>query len=291
MKRQNLSVFAVLLMSLVGSLFTSPARAETNNGVTCGLFDGIDEPGAINWPVNGNLYYCGDTPQPDAAGVSEVWNGAQGATGQVAGSQSVPFLRQVFTKTGVEVYVFGTIADFNKYFGTNLTPPPGTDAAGLTTKPGQLPNHSKPVTAIFQHAASINTNPSRLLIILQTTNHEMGHEMDRYYKYPSTHSANYLTAVNYDIAAINQMTCLGVFSGIGLPASTVQQVCSLNKTNWKRMQSLWPYDTSADEFFANVFAAQSPGGSVNEALGVIIHNFFLYTISYEQGLRTNTGTP
>jgi hypothetical protein len=289
--KNRVSPIVLMLLLVTCGVITRPAMAETNNGVTCGLFDGIDETGAINWPVNGNLYYCGDTPGPDAAGVSEAWNGAQGATNQVAGSQSVPFLRQVFTKTGVEIYVFGTIADFNKYFDTNITPPPGFDAAGLTTKPGQLPHHAGPVTAIFQHAPSINTNPSRLLIILQTTNHEMGHEMDRYYKYPSTHSQNYLTAVNLDIANLNQMSCLGVFSGTGLPASTIQKVCSVNTTNWKRMQSLWPYDTSADEFFANVFAAESPGGPVNEALGVIIFNHFPYTVSYEQGLRTGTIKP
>lgn len=289
--KNKLSLMILMLLFVMLGVVAQPAIAETSNGVTCGLFDGIDEPGAINWPVNGNLYYCGDTPGPDSSGVSEVWNGAQGATGLVSGNQAIPFLRQVFTKTGVEVYVFGTIADFNKYFDTNITPPPGMDAAGLTTKPGQLPHHTGPVTAIFQHAPSINTNPSRLLIILQTTNHEMGHEMDRYYKYPSTHSQNYLTAVNLDIANLNQMSCLGVFSGSGLPGPTVQQVCSTPSTNWKRMRSLWPYDTSADEFFANAFAAQSPGGSVNEPLGVIIHNFFLYTVSYEQGLRTGTGTP
>jgi len=291
MKRHNLSVLAVLLMSLVGGLFTSAARAETNNGVTCGLFDGIDEPGAIHWPVNGNLYYCGDTFAPDAAGVSVVWNASQVATGQVVGKQVIPFLRQVFTNTGVEVYVFGTIADFNKYFGTNTTPPAGTDAAGLTTKPGQLPHHSGPVTAIFQHAPSINTSPSRLLILAQTTNHEMGHQMDRYYNYPSTHSANYLNAVNLDIAYLNKQTCLGVFGGSGLTTAQLQHVCSLSLTNWKRMQYLWPYDTTADEFFANVFAAQSPAGSVNESLGVIINNHFTYTISYEHGLRTGTGKP
>jgi hypothetical protein len=291
MKSKNLSLLAAMLLFLTGGLFTPPGHAETNNGVTCGLFDGIDEPGAIHWPVNGNLYYCGDTPAPDAAGVSVVWNAAQGSTGQMVGKQVVPFLRQVFTKTGVQVYVFGTINDFNKYFGTSITPPPGTDAAGLTTKPGQLPNHAGPVTAIFQHAPSINTSPERLLIIAQTTNHEMGHEMDRYYKYPSTHSANYLTAVNLDIANLNNQTCLGVFGGTGLSASVIQQVCSLNLTNWKRMQYLWRFDTQADEFFANVFAAESPGGVVNEPLGAIIVNHFMYTISYENGLRTGTGTP
>jgi len=119
----------------------------------------------------------------------------------------------------------------------------------------------------------------------------MGHEMDRYYKYPSTHSGNYLNAVNLDIAYLNTLTCLNVFGGSGLTASTIQHVCSLSMTNWKRMQYLWPYDTTADEFFANVFAAQSPGGSVNEPLGVIIYNRFLYTLSYERGLRTGTGKP
>jgi hypothetical protein len=291
MRSHTGSIFAVLLLFFTGSLFPSPAQAETNNGVTCGLFDGIDEPGAIHWPVNGNLYYCGDTPQPDAAGVSVVWNAAQGSTDQMVGKQVVPFLKQVFTNTDVEVYVFGTIADFNKYFDTNITPPPGTDAAGLTTKPGQLPHHAGPVTAIFQHAPSINTSPSRLLILAQTTNHEMGHEMARYYKYPSTGSANYLNAVKLDIAYLNQQTCLGVFAGSGLTTAQLQHVCSLNMANWKRMQYLWPYDTSADEFFANVFAATSPGGSVNESLGVIINNHFMYTISYEHGLRTGTGKP
>jgi hypothetical protein len=88
----------LMLVLIAGGLFTSAAYATTRNGVTCGLFDSIDA-GAIHWPVNGNLYYCGDTPSSDAAGVSVVWNAAQGATQRVVGTctQVIPFLRQVFT--------------------------------------------------------------------------------------------------------------------------------------------------------------------------------------------------
>jgi hypothetical protein len=57
------------------------------------------------------------------------------------------------------------------------------------------------------------------------------------------------------------------------------------------MRSLWPYDTSADEFFANVFAADSPNDAVNEPLGAIIGNDFSHTVQYERGLRTGTGKP
>jgi hypothetical protein len=57
------------------------------------------------------------------------------------------------------------------------------------------------------------------------------------------------------------------------------------------MRSLWPYDTSASEFFANVFAADSPSGAVNEPLAVIIYNDFSHTVEYERGLRTGVGKP
>jgi hypothetical protein len=55
------------------------------------------------------------------------------------------------------------------------------------------------------------------------------------------------------------------------------------------MQKLWPYDTSASEFCANVFAAESAGGAFNAELGSIIRNDFLNTVNYENGLRTGTG--
>ena len=299
--KKKFSMMILMLGSIVGGLFTSATYATTRNGVTCGLFDSIDEPGAIHWPVNGNLYYCGDTPTSDAAGVSVVWNAAQGATQRVVGSQVVPFLRQTFTATGVEVYVFNTVGDFQKYFGYTFTPPPLAsiaDIAGFTAKPGQVLSHPGPFTAIFQHSPSINSDPKRLLLIAQTTNHEMGHEMDRAYLYPSgalaprvSASQNYLNAVNLDITHVNQLTCLQVFGGTGLSASVINSVCSTNSTNWTRMRSLWPYDTTADEFFANVFAADSPGGAVNEPLATIIGNDFTHTVEYERGLRTGAGKP
>jgi hypothetical protein len=299
--KKKFSMMILMLGSIVGGLFTSATYATTRNGVTCGLFDSVDEPGAIHWPVNGNLYYCGDTPTSNAAGVSVVWNAAQGATQRVVGSQVVPFLRQTFTATGVEVYVFNTVGDFQKYFGYTFTPPPLAsiaDIAGFTAKPGQVLSHPGPFTAIFQHSPSINSDPKRLLLIAQTTNHEMGHEMDRAYLYPSgalaprvSASQNYLNAVNLDITHVNQLTCLQVFGGTGLSSSVINSVCSTNSTNWTRMRGLWPYDTTADEFFANVFAADSPGGAVNEPLATIIGNDFTHTVEYERGLRTGTGKP
>jgi hypothetical protein len=299
--KNNFSIMILTLGLMVCALSSSAAYATTRNGVTCVLFDSIDEPGAIHWPVNGNLYYCGNTPTSDAAGVSIVWNYAQGATQRVVGSQAIPFLRQAFTATGVEVYVFNTVGDFQKYFAYTFTPPPLAsiaDIAGFTAKPGQVASHPGPFTSIFQHSPSINSDPKRLLLIGQTTNHEMGHEMDRAYLYPSgalapkvSASQNYLNAVNLDIVHVNQLTCLEIFGGTGLSSSVINSVCSSNSTNWMRMRSLWPYDTTADEFFANVFAADSPGGVVNESLGAIIVNDFSHTVQYERGLRTGTGKP
>jgi hypothetical protein len=200
-----------------------------------------------------------------------------------------------------EVYVFNTVGDFEQYFAYPLTPLPfasTADIAGFTAKPGQVPSHPGPLTAIFQHSPAINSDPKRLLLIAQTTDHELGHEMDRYYLYPSgalapkiSASQNYLKAVQLDIAYVNQLTCLQVFGGSGLSSSVIKSVCSSNSTNWTRMRSLWPYDTSASEFFANVFAADSPSGGVNEPLVVIIHNDFSHTVEYERGLRTGTGKP
>jgi hypothetical protein len=71
--KKKFSMMILMLVLIAGGLFTSAAYATTRNGVTCGLFDSIDEPGAIHWPVNGNLYYCGDTPSSDAAG--SAWPG------------------------------------------------------------------------------------------------------------------------------------------------------------------------------------------------------------------------
>jgi hypothetical protein len=280
----------ITLMQLaLAIVFLSPnAHAITQNGVTCNLFFSIVN-GAINWPINGYLYYCGNNSSSDAAGVSEVWNGAGGATQQVATGQTIPFLRQAFTNTQVQLYVFDTVQDFNAYFNVSITPPPGTDAAGFTAKRGQVPGHPGPFSAIFQYAPSIN-NSSRLLDIVQTTNHELGHEMDRYYNYPSgalapatVASPNYLKAVNLDIVYVNKLTCLEVFGALE------GQACVTGLTNWQRMQKLWPYDTSAAEFFANVFAAESAGGALNAQLGSIILNDFVNTMNYEHGLRTGTG--
>jgi len=288
MNRQIASRITLMQLILTVVFFASNARATTQNGVTCNLFVPIAN-GAINWPVNGNLYYCGNNSSSDSAGVSEVWNGGQGATQQVASGQVVPFLRQAFTNTKVQLYVFDTIQDFNTYFGTSFSSPAGTDAPGFTAKPGQIPGHPGPISAIFQYDPSIN-NSSRLTEIVQTTNHELGHEMDRYYDYPSgaeaptiTASANYLKAVQLDIAYVNKLTCLEVFGALE------GQACVPGLTNWQRMQKLWPYDTTASEFFANVFAASSPGGAIKPYLGSIILNDFLNTVNYEHGLRTGTG--
>jgi hypothetical protein len=98
-----------------------------------------------------------------------------------------------------------------------------------------------------------------------------------------------LNAVSLDKTYVNKLICLEVFgrlSGLGVP---IQQVCSENKTNWERMESLWPSDMTPDEFFANAFAADSPGGAINAALGTIIDNDFLNTINYLRGLRSGTG--
>ena len=279
--------FRITLVQLVLAIvFLSPnAHATTQNGVPCNLFLSIAN-GATNWPINGYLYYCGSNSSSDSAGVSEVWNGAEGATQQVANSQTISFLRQAFTNTQVQLYVFDTIQDFNAYFNVSITAPAGTDAAGFTAKPGQVPSHPGPFSAIFQYAPSIN-NSTRLTKIVQTTNHELGHEMDRYYNYPSgalapatAASPNYISAVNKDIVNVNKLTCLEVFG------SLAGQACVSGLTNWQRIQKYWPYDTTASEFFANVFAAGSPGGAVNEALGSIILNDFVNTVNYEHGLRT-----
>jgi hypothetical protein len=137
--KNNFSTMILTLGLIAGGLFTSAASATTRNGVTCGLFDSINEPGAIHWPVNGNLYYCGNTPSSDAAGVSVVWNNAQGATGRIVGSQVVPYLRQAFTATGVEVYVFNTVGDFERYFAYTFTPPPLQISRDLRPSLGRLP--------------------------------------------------------------------------------------------------------------------------------------------------------
>lgn len=115
--------------------------------------------------------------------------------------------------------------DFNTYFNTSYTPDPGTDAPGFTAKPGQIPGHPGPISAIFQYDPSIN-NSTRLTEIVQATNHELGHEMDRYYNYPSGAEApaiiasqSYLNAVNLDIINVNKLTCLEVFGALAGQAS------------------------------------------------------------------------
>lgn len=298
MKSRTIFTLLPLLLAIIS--FIPVAHATTHNGVTCKLFVSVAN-GAINWPINGNLYYCGDTPTADAAGVSEVWNAAGQATERTVGSQTVPYLRKAFTDTGVELFVFDTIQDFDKYFDYTLTPPKGAtldDIAGFTARPGEIPNHPGPFSAIFQYSPAIVNSPQRLLLIVQTTNHELGHEMDRFYLYPSgasepsiKASQNWLTAVNLDIDFINNMPCIDVFGGLSGLGVNWQKVCSQGSTNWGRMRSLWPFDTSPAEFFANVFAAYSPGGAVNEALGAIIYNDFLHTIEYEVELETGTGKP
>jgi hypothetical protein len=120
--------------------------------VTCNLFSSIVN-GAINWPINGYLYHCGNNSSSDSAGVSEVWNGAGGATQQVATGQNIPFLRQAFTNTHVQVYVFDTIQDFNTYFNVSITPPAGTDAVGLRRNPAKspvIPGHAVPFFSMLR---------------------------------------------------------------------------------------------------------------------------------------------
>ena len=288
-KSKAVSLVTMMLLVLAVTAFATSAHAATNNGITCDLYLSIDYPGAIHWPVNGHLFYCGTNPSSQDSGTSTVWNAAQQATARLVNSQAIPFLRQAFTSTGVDIYVFDTLGDFNQYFGVTIGPPPGTsasDIAGLTARPGQIPGHPRPLTAIFQYAPAIRSSKNRLQLILQTTNHEVGHQMDRYYRYPSTTSANYLNAVKLDIAYVNNLTCLQVFGVL------VSQACVPNLTNWQRIQRLWPWDSARpDEFFANVFAADSPGGAVNADLAVIIHNDFTNTVNYESGLRTGTGKP
>jgi hypothetical protein len=285
-KGQVVSLLTGMLLVLAVTAFAPSARATT---ITCGLFDSMDEPGAIHWPVNGHLYYCGNNYSNDASCVSVVWNAAQGSTQRVVGAQVVPFLRQVFTNTRVDIYVFDTLSDFNQYFGVNIAPSPGastSDIVGFTARPGQIAGHPAPLTAIFQHAPAINSSSLRLLMIAETTNHQLGHQMDRYYGYPSTRSANYFNALNLDIASVNKLTCLEVFG------SLAGNACVPGLTNWQRMQRLWPSDAArADEFFANVFAADSPSGALNPILGAIIRNDFTNTVNYERGLRTGTGKP
>src|ERR1700759_563387 len=81
--KNKFSIMILTLGLMVCPLSSSAAYAITENGVTCVLFDSMNDPGAIHWPVNGNLYYCGNTPSSDAAGVSVVWNYAEGATQRV----------------------------------------------------------------------------------------------------------------------------------------------------------------------------------------------------------------
>lgn len=288
MKNRHVFLMTLMQLALAVTFFANPTYATTKNGVTCNLFISVQN-GAINWPVNGNLYYCGNNFSSDSAGVSVAWQAAQGATQRVVGAQVVPFLRQVFTNTHVELYVFGTAADFEKYFDYTFTPPAGAtvdDIAGLTAKRDQVPSHPDPFSAIFQYSPAISgPSDNRLLLIAQTTNHEMGFEMDDYYGNPSTHSENYANALVKDIQYVNKLTCLEVFGVL------VGEACVPNLSNWQRMVKLWPFDTLVNEFFANAFAADSPNGVANAPLGTIIHNDFLNTVDYLRGLRTGTGKP
>ena len=89
-------------------------------------------------------------------------------------------------------------------------------------------------SVIFQYSpATSGPHDNRLLLIAQTTNHEMGFEMDDYYGNPSTDSENYRNALVRDIEYVNNLTCLEVFG------SLVGEACLPNLSNWKRMVKLW----------------------------------------------------
>lgn len=291
MKKKMLSLMPVVFAMV---LFTQVAHAKTQNGITCNLFISVQN-GANNWPVNGKLFYCGDTPTADAAGVSEVWNAGQGATEDTAGDQTIPYLRKEFTATNVELYVFDTEEDFNRYFGVDFPQCSGDDDTGCTVPSGGIPDHSGPLSAIYQYAPAIKNNPQRLLLVVQSTNHELGHQLDILYKFPSGHdgvpaSENYRQAVEQDMNYIDTLTCLDVFGGLSGTGVNVSKVCAWNIPNSESMVRLWKDQVSDPaEFFANVFAASSEGGAAIPALGAVIHNFFTHSIAYEYGLRTGTG--
>lgn len=62
--------------------------------------------------------------------------------------------------------------------------------------------------------------------------------------------------VNHDKVRVNNLSCLEVFGGLSALGAPVHQACSENKTNWQRLESFWPDDMTADELFANAFAAE-----------------------------------
>jgi hypothetical protein len=249
------------------------------------LWPAEQETGAVHWPDSGAMYYAAmGKADEDPAAIIVRYQLIQAT--DVSG-EPVPQLRKLFTdqatgKSINHIYIFETLADFNKYFGTSFSPING-EAAGITPLPGQIPGHSDPITGIFKKdSTGRQFDP---LELGRTVNHELGHQVDRIYTnplgYPPSQVDPYTEWLASDVQAFNKEK---------LPWTGLPTDCQARANNWQKL-TCWTSATTQREFFAVEFTTLCSLGTNPPQPGAIIGNNFAKTRIYLEFLRTGKQPP
>ncbi len=176
MKRtfKSLLVVAGLAFIGLGSLLTAtPAHAVASNGIAI-IKNGITCVPRINgnYPENGHINRCGTAT---AAKLSQMVTVTQALS--VTASDALTKLTQFHTATPQQIYLFGTQAEYNTYFGSDPHPlPTSVNSVGLSSyTAGGIPVF----VAVFE------TIPAGVPDVRNTLIHELGHHLDYLYRIQS----------------------------------------------------------------------------------------------------------
>ncbi|HRC95793.1 MAG TPA: hypothetical protein PK317_03260, partial [Coprothermobacter proteolyticus] len=173
MKRTFKSLLAAAGLAFIGLGAASPAFAVPTNGVPV-IQNGITCVPRINgnYPENGHINRCGTAT---AAKLGQMVTATQGLA--VTAPNALTQLTNFHTQAPQQIYLFGTQAEYNTFFGAQPHPQPSSvNSVGLSSyTAGGIPVF----IAVFE------TVPAGVPDVRNTTIHELGHHLDYLYRVQS----------------------------------------------------------------------------------------------------------